>query len=73
SRRWYCPQDGRVGRRLFLIRDSYQSNHLMGVSFLCVSGRGLQIYFSEKGKLVGFICEWQEESFCLKWKPYFLL
>ena len=44
----------------------------MGVSF-CVSGRGLQIYFSEKGKLVGFICEWQEESVCLKWKPYFFI
>ena len=45
----------------------------MGVSFFCVAGRGLRIYFSEKGKLVGFICEWQEESVCLKWKPYFFI
>ena len=43
----------------------------MGVSFFAFEARGLQIYFSEKGKLVGFICEWQEESVCLKWELYF--
>ena len=46
----------------FQIRDSYQSNHLMGVSFLCVSGRGLRIYFSEVGKLVGGVRVYGQET-----------
>ena len=36
--------------------------NLMGVSFLCVSGRGLRIYFSEKGKLVGGVWVYGQET-----------
>ena len=43
-------------------RDSYQSNHLMGFSFLCLRQKGSQIYFSEKGKLVGGVWVYGQET-----------